>query len=79
MDFINEGKNSERTKRDLEQIRSLKDKVYIPKVFWDYTSSRVLTCEWIDGVRVTDKEGLARQVLTYGSIYSNIKLLLIFF
>ncbi|PKK75131.1 ABC1-domain-containing protein [Rhizophagus irregularis] len=62
VDFINEGKNSERTKRDLEQIRSLKDKVYIPKVFWDYTSSRVLTCEWIDGVRVTDKEGLARQL-----------------
>lgn len=72
VDFINEGKNAERTKRDLEQIRSLKDKVYIPKVFWDYTSKRVLTCEWIDGVKVTDKEGLARQVLIYGKINSNI-------
>jgi aarF domain-containing kinase len=72
VDFINEGKNAERTKKDLEQIRSLKDKVYIPKVFWDYTSNRVLTCEWIDGVKVTDKEGLAKQVLIYGNIYSNI-------
>ncbi|RIA79080.1 ABC1 family-domain-containing protein [Glomus cerebriforme] len=60
-DFISEGKNSERTKKDFEQITSLRDKVYIPKVFWDYTSKRVLTCEWIDGVKVTDKEGLAKQ------------------
>ena len=62
MDFINEGKNAERAKRDFEQVRSLRDKVYVPKVFWDYTRNRVLTCEWIDGVRVTDSEGLSRQV-----------------
>jgi len=60
VDFINEGKNSEKAKKHFEQIRSLRDKVYVPKVFWDYSSDRVLTCEWIDGVKVTDQEGLKR-------------------
>src|SRR5689334_16845588 len=55
-DFISEGKNAERARKDFEQIRYLRDKVYIPKVYWDYTRERVLTCEWIDGVKVTDRE-----------------------
>jgi ubiquinone biosynthesis protein len=34
--------------------------VYIPKVFWEYTTSEVLTMERIVGVKVTDLQGLER-------------------
>lgn len=44
-----------------DQIRSnLKDDEYvrIPKVFWDLSSVRVMTTEWIDGVNINDKSRL---------------------
>lgn len=39
LDFCNEGKNSERASKDLEGEKNL----YIPKVLWDITSTRILT------------------------------------
>lgn len=30
----------------------------IPRVYWELTSEKVLTVEWIDGIRVDDKEAL---------------------
>ncbi|CAG8535302.1 13420_t:CDS:10 [Funneliformis caledonium] len=71
VDFINEGKNSEKAKMHFESIRSLRDQVYVPNVFWDFTSSRVLTCEWIDGVKVTDKEGLERHIFLTGFVHAD--------
>lgn len=29
-----------------------------PKIYWDYSSSEVLTLEWVDGVRINDKQGM---------------------
>lgn len=31
----------------------------LPKIEWDHTARRVLTVEWIDGIRLSDKEALA--------------------
>lgn len=36
----------------------LRGKVYIPKVYRDLSSRRVMTAEWIEGVRLWDKEHL---------------------
>ncbi|RHZ82009.1 hypothetical protein Glove_115g30 [Diversispora epigaea] len=60
VDFENEGRNAEKTNKHLEMEKSLRNKAYIPKIFWDYTSKRVLTAEWIDGVKITDQEGIRR-------------------
>lgn len=60
VDFENEGRNAEKTKKHLEMEKSLRDKAYVPKVYWDHTSKRVLTAEWIDGVKITDQEGIQR-------------------
>lgn len=35
LDFINEGRNSEKCARDLKHLNY----IYIPKVYWEYTSS----------------------------------------
>ncbi|XP_020295011.1 uncharacterized aarF domain-containing protein kinase 5 isoform X1 [Pseudomyrmex gracilis] len=54
LDFENEGKNGERCAKDLKKF----DFAHIPKVYWDLTTKRVLTTEWIDGVKVTDVKGI---------------------
>lgn len=48
LDFVNEAKNSEMASSFLPQ--SLKDQVYIPKIYWPQTSTRILAMEYIDGV-----------------------------
>jgi predicted unusual protein kinase regulating ubiquinone biosynthesis (AarF/ABC1/UbiB family) len=56
LDFINEGHNAERIAKDFADV----DDVVVPKIYWEYTTKRVLTMEYMDGVKVTDFEALAR-------------------
>jgi predicted unusual protein kinase regulating ubiquinone biosynthesis (AarF/ABC1/UbiB family) len=56
LDFINEGHNAERIARDFADV----DDVIVPQIYWEYTTKRVLTMEYIEGVKVTDIEGLQR-------------------
>jgi predicted unusual protein kinase regulating ubiquinone biosynthesis (AarF/ABC1/UbiB family) len=56
LDFINEGHNAERIAADFADV----DDVIVPKIYWEYTTKRVLTMEYIDGVKVTDFEALQR-------------------
>ena len=52
IDYINEGKNAERF---AEYFRD-DPKVKVPKIYWQYSSRRVLTLEWIDGIKLTEIE-----------------------
>ncbi|MDF5720616.1 MAG: AarF/ABC1/UbiB kinase family protein [Rhizonema sp. PD37] len=54
MDYIHEGENAERF---YKLYGHLKD-VYVPKIYWEYTNRRVLTMEWINGVKLTDTEAI---------------------
>ncbi|OAX77412.1 hypothetical protein ACJ72_08289 [Emergomyces africanus] len=38
----------------------LRDRVYIPKVYRELSSRRVMTAEWIEGVKLWDKDGIIR-------------------
>ena len=51
LDFVNEGKNAERLARTFFKFPWLK----IPEIFWDLSSTRVLTMEFVEGGEVTDK------------------------
>lgn len=54
MDFVREG-------RTLERFRNLFEKdgsFHVPAVYWEWTSPAVLTMEYIDGVRVTNRAAL---------------------
>ncbi|KAL8673318.1 MAG: hypothetical protein Q9168_002242 [Polycauliona sp. 1 TL-2023] len=59
-DFINEANNSERMADLVAGETRLRGRVYIPKVYRDLSSRRVMTVEWIEGVRLWDKETLTR-------------------
>ena len=57
-DFQNEAANSERMAKLVAGEPRLKDRVYIPKVYHELSSKRVMTAEWIEGVRLWDKDGI---------------------
>ena len=54
IDYINEGHNCERFARYFKGD----PEVYVPKIYWQYSSRRVLTLEWIDGIKLTDTQGI---------------------
>ena len=37
-----------------------RDDIVIPKIYWEYTSRRVLVMEFLEGIKVTDIAGLQR-------------------
>ncbi|KAF9892808.1 hypothetical protein FE257_000397 [Aspergillus nanangensis] len=59
-DFQNEAQNSETMKRLVAGESRLRDRVYIPKVYHELSSRRVMTAEWIEGVRLWDKDAITR-------------------
>lgn len=61
-DFQNEASNSERMADLIASDPQLRESVYIPKVFHDLSSKRILTTEWIDGKKLWDKEGISAPV-----------------
>ncbi|KAK0436386.1 atypical/ABC1/ABC1-B protein kinase [Armillaria borealis] len=58
LDFIREADNANRTAALIASEPRLSDKVYIPKVYDDLTTKKVMTAEWIDGVRFSDRQGV---------------------
>ncbi|CAG9462215.1 unnamed protein product [Pedinophyceae sp. YPF-701] len=58
MDYNMEGRNCEAFER--LYCGDAKAKVAVPKIYWEQTARRVLTMEWIDGVKLTDKAAMDR-------------------
>ncbi|XP_025114972.1 uncharacterized aarF domain-containing protein kinase 5-like isoform X2 [Pomacea canaliculata] len=56
LDFEQEGRNGEQCSQDLKHLSF----VYVPKIQWDLTSKRVLTTEFIDGVKISDLQGIKK-------------------
>ncbi|MGD1853835.1 MAG: ABC1 kinase family protein [Leptolyngbyaceae cyanobacterium] len=52
IDYLNEGRNAEAFAANFADD----PKVKVPAIYWRYTSTRVLTLEWIDGLKLTDIE-----------------------
>lgn len=56
LDFINEGHNAELIARNFEDRLD----IVVPRIYWEYTTRRVLTMEYMEGVKVTDVPMLHR-------------------
>ncbi|KAI2605399.1 ABC1-domain-containing protein [Hypoxylon fragiforme] len=54
-DFESEARNSEVMRQLVNSEPSLKGRVYVPKIYPEFTTRRVLVTEWIEGVRLWDK------------------------
>ncbi|MBP1909764.1 ABC1 kinase family protein [Methanolobus bombayensis] len=56
MDYTQEGRNADHFGRNFRDD----PRIYIPEVYWDYTSAKVLTLEFIDGVKSNSFKELDR-------------------
>ena len=60
LDFELEVQNALRTAEFIAREPRLADRVYIPKVYPELSTKKVMVAEWIDGVRLSDKKGIRR-------------------
>jgi len=68
LDFKTEGKNLELIAANLSE----QGDVLFPKVFWDYSSSRILTLEFMEGVKVSNLAALQELGLKPGDVAERI-------
>ncbi|ELS32145.1 MULTISPECIES: ABC1 kinase family protein [Pseudanabaena] len=52
MDYTFEGQNAEKFAKYYGELEG----IYVPKIYWQYTAKRVLTMEWIEGIKLTNVE-----------------------
>ena len=50
MNYEQEGRNAEK----FAQLYGYMPEIYVPRIYWKYTARRVLTMEWIDGIKLTN-------------------------
>lgn len=60
LDFETEASNATRLASFIASDPHLSRRVHIPVVYPEYTTKRVMTAEWIDGVRLSDRDGVMR-------------------
>jgi predicted unusual protein kinase regulating ubiquinone biosynthesis (AarF/ABC1/UbiB family) len=49
MDYVHEGQNAEH----FASLFKTMSEIYVPQIYWEYTRRRVLTMEWVDGIKLT--------------------------
>jgi predicted unusual protein kinase regulating ubiquinone biosynthesis (AarF/ABC1/UbiB family) len=54
LDFINEGHNAELIAANFAG----REDIIVPEIYWEYTTRRVLVMEFLEGIKITDVEGL---------------------
>ncbi|PNW84782.1 hypothetical protein CHLRE_03g158500v5 [Chlamydomonas reinhardtii] len=54
LDYVQEGHNCER----FQALYGSMPRVRTPKIYWQHTSRRVLTMEWIEGVKLTNQAAM---------------------
>lgn len=57
MDYAAEGRNAERFRESFKNWSN----IHVPKIYWNASTSKILTMEFIHGTKVTDLEGQERQ------------------
>jgi aarF domain-containing kinase len=53
-DFINEANNAQSCKLFFQSVPALANSTHVPEVYWPLVTKRVLTCEWIEGISLSN-------------------------
>jgi ubiquinone biosynthesis protein len=74
IDYILEGRNADK----VAKIHKNDKTVAVPEIYWDYTSKRVLTMEFIEGIKISevdemDRAGLDRYEVTKNMLRAYMK------
>ncbi|XP_020579949.1 uncharacterized protein LOC110024366 isoform X3 [Phalaenopsis equestris] len=69
IDYVNEGRNADKFRRDFRNVKWVR----VPIVLWDYTSMKVLTLEYVPGIKINnlsqiDVSGINRSLIASRAI-----------
>jgi predicted unusual protein kinase regulating ubiquinone biosynthesis (AarF/ABC1/UbiB family) len=64
IDYINEGKNAERFRENFKSYSRIK----VPTIYWQYTTKKILTLEYLPGIKVDDRPSLEAQGINLDDI-----------
>jgi len=78
LDYGTEGRNAERFRKNFEDDET----IYTPKIYWEFSSKRILTMELIEGIKINnlkelDKAGYDRKKIAENGAKAFIKQILI--
>ncbi len=65
LDFIHEGHNAEAVAANFAE----NDRIVVPNIYWEHTTRRVLTMEFVDGIKITDMPALDAAGIDHQSVY----------
>ena len=69
IDYIHEGKNADRFRQNFQDYQ----RVAVPQVYWQYTTSQILTLEYLPGIKIDNRPALeASQIDTQAVIQLGI-------
>ncbi len=63
-DYLNEGRNADAFRRNFRSD----DRIVVPRVYWRYTSRRVLTLEYLPGIKISNYDALEAAGIDRGGI-----------
>ena len=74
LDFFNEARNIELFAKNFKGSKE----IYVPRLFWDLTTERMVTLEFIDGIKISDiqqfeRHGLDKKRIAYNGTQSILK------
>ena len=68
IDYLAEAANAQR----FNELYAGVTDVFVPKIYSDFSTSKVLTMEWVDGVRLTDQGGLDKYGLDASKLVNTL-------
>lgn len=68
LDLLLEAANASKLKSDLKDVKG----IYVPEVFWQYSSSKILVIQWLQGTAFSNKEAIAKTKFDKEEIAKNL-------
>ncbi|XP_007011449.2 PREDICTED: uncharacterized aarF domain-containing protein kinase At1g79600, chloroplastic isoform X1 [Theobroma cacao] len=59
LNYVQEGQNA----RKFKMLYADREDILVPDIFWNYTSGKVLTMDWVDGVKLNEQAAIESQGL----------------
>ena len=54
LDLLQEAANGSKLKEDLRDVKGF----FVPEIYWEFSTSKILVLEWLDGIPFSDKEAI---------------------
>lgn len=64
IDYIHEGKNADRFRENFKSY----SRILVPTIYWQYTTKKILTLEYLPGIKVDDRASLEAQGIALDDI-----------